>query len=375
MKRIGYLWDKVTSIENIKLAHKMARKDKAFYKEVQMVDANLDECAKEIQSLLINKTYKVSEYRTQVIDDKGKDRKLMKLQYYPDRIIQWAIMLQLEPMFMRTFCKHTCASIPGRGIKRARNLMLSYLKDTQGSKYCLKLDIRKFYDNIDHAMLKQKLRCRLKDNDLLWLLDTIIDSYPGEVGVPIGSYLSQYFANFYLSDFDHFLKEKLQVKKCVRYMDDVVILTEAKGVLHWYLYLITLFLDTQKLVLKTNYQIFNVNIRGVDFIGFRFFHQFILIRKKTVERLKKLSAEIVRKDKLGVPITEKEFCGVNAYVGWLTLCNSYHIWDKYITPTRRAVYKYYWNIVNNNDKKTERAKIVCYNKYIHKFNMKKGAVA
>ena len=96
MKRIGYLWDKVTSIENIKLAHKMARKDKAFYKEVKMVDANLDYYAKEIQSLLINKTYEVSEYRTQVIDDKGKDRKLMKLQYYPDRIIQWAIMLQFR---------------------------------------------------------------------------------------------------------------------------------------------------------------------------------------------------------------------------------------------------------------------------------------
>ena len=372
MKRIGNLWDKVTSIENIKLAHKQARKDKAFYKEVKMVDADLDYYAEEIRSLLINKTYEVSEYRTQVIDDKGKDRKLMKLQYYPDRIIQWAIMLQLEPIFLKTFCKHTCASIPERGIKRARNLMLSYLKDKYNSKYCYKMDIRKFYDNIDHKLLKEKLRHKIKDKDLLWLLDIIIDSYPGDVGVPIGSYLSQYFANFYLSDFDHFLKEKLQIKKCIRYMDDVIILAKTKGILHWYHYLIQMFLHTQSLELKRNYQIFSVDIRGIDFVGFRFFHNFILLRKKTIERIKVLHKDITYKIKVGAPITEKEFCAVNSYAGWLQLCNSYHLWESFIEPIKIAVYKYYWNLVNNNDKKSKRTKIICYNKYVYKFNSKKG---
>ena len=361
MKRIGFLFDKIIDIENIKMAHKMARMDKTFYREVKMVDKDIDYYAKQIQEMLINKTYVVSEYRKQIINDKGKERTLMKLQYYPDRIIQWAIMLQLEPIFIKTFCTHTCASIPNRGIDRAWTLVRKYMKDQKGTKYCLKLDVRKFYDNIDHTILKQKLRHKIKDNDLLELLDTIIDSYDGEKGVPIGSYLSQYFANFYLSDLDHYIKEDLSVKYVVRYMDDVVIFADNKERLHEILDSIKIFLANEKLELKNNYQIFPTGVRGVDFIGFRFFYHFVLLRKKTVKRLKKLCLSIKY-------IEFEDFCAINSYNGWLQMCNSYHLREKYILPLRDKIFAYYFSILTHD-------KIASFNRYTRKFNIKCGIKA
>lgn len=206
MKRYGNIFEKICSMENLREAHKNAREDKLFYKEVKMVDSDPEYYLSQIQDMLKNKTYTVSEYAVSIINDKGKERELMKLPYFPDRIIQWAIMLQTEHIFMEVFCSHTCASIKNRGIGKASRMVETYMKDLENTQYCLKLDVSKFYPNINHSILKQLLRKKFKDKDLLELLDKIIDSYPGEKGVPIGSYLSQFLANFYLAYFDHWLK-------------------------------------------------------------------------------------------------------------------------------------------------------------------------
>ena len=128
MKRCNGIFEKICTIENLREAHKNARRDKLFYREVKMVDADVDYYLKQIQDMLVNKTYEVSKYETSIINDKGKERVLMKLPYYPDRIIQWAIMLQIEDIFMKNFCPHTCASIRDRGITRAQSLLKKYLK-------------------------------------------------------------------------------------------------------------------------------------------------------------------------------------------------------------------------------------------------------
>ena len=367
MKRVGFIWEKIISIENIKLAHKHARKDKSFYREVKMVDANLDYYAKEIQKMLINKSYKVSNYRIQVIDDKGKERKLMKLQYYPDRIIQWAVMLQLEPVFMKSFCYHTCASLPGRGIDRAWKLTRKYLRDKKGCKYCLKIDVRKFYDNINHEILKKKLRKKIKDVNVLWLLDSIIDSYPDSTGVPIGSYLSQYFANFYLSDFDHYLKEDLQIKYLVRYMDDCVIFGNTKSILHEVLKLIKAYLQNELLELKKNYQIFSTGVRGVDFVGYRFFGNYILLRKKSVKAMRRLCYKILSKMRKNKMINFTDFCGINSYAGMFQYCDGYRLFSKYMEPIRPAIFKYYKDRILKSKSKSR------YREYINNFNSKKTA--
>lgn len=268
-------------------AHKGASKGKRHYKQVREVNADLQNQLLKIQKMLIDKSYRVSAYKTETINDNGKERVLYKLPYYPDRIIQWAIMLQIETIFNKNFCYHTCASLKGRGIYRAVRLSKKYTKKEVECRYCLKFDIKKFYPSINKRILKELIRTKFKDKDLLWLLDLIIDSYPDERGLPIGSYLSQYLANFYLSRFDHFLKEKLRLKFVVRYMDDICIYSDNKAHLHKILAQVRAYLNNYlDLQLKSNYQIFPTQTRGVDFVGYRFFGKFTLLRKSIAKNIK-----------------------------------------------------------------------------------------
>ena len=374
MKRYGNIYAKIYDMDNLKLAHKNARKDKLYYKEVKMVDSNPEYYLKQIQEMLINKTYEVSEYDVSTLNDKGKERELMKLPYYPDRIIQWAIMLQIEHIFMKVFCSHTCASIKDRGGNKAAKMTENAMKDEKNAKYCLKIDVSKFYPNIHHATLKRLLRKKIKDDDLLELLDKIIDSYPGEKGVPIGSYLSQYLANFYLSYFDHWLKEKMKIKKIIRYMDDMVIFHRSKEFLHWLFLKMNEYLNENlKLTIKQNWQVFPTDVRGVDFVGYRFFFGYKLLRKSTCKKFKRKMLHIKQKQDEGKLINYSEWCSVNSYAGWLSWCDSWRLFEKYITPILTSVFRYYKDIIKKDAQPKD--KVVSFNKYKKKLLKKKGRVA
>lgn len=157
------------------------------------------------------------------------------------------------------------------------------------------------------------LRRKFKDQDLLWLLDEIIDSAPG---LPIGNYLSQYLANFYLSYFDHWLKEQKGVRYYYRYADDIVILDHDKARLHDLLQEISGQVANLKLEVKSNHQIFPVASRGIDFVGYVFFHTHIRIRKK----IKKSFARKLSRN--------PEHPSGPSYLGWLGHCNARHLTQK-----------------------------------------------
>ena len=272
IKRYGNIYDKIYDYDNLKLAHRQARKGKSHYREVKMVNANEDEYLIQLQNMLIWKIYKTSDYEVFIKNDTGKEREIYRLPYFPDRICQWAIMLQIEDVLLKTFADFSCASIPNKGIHYALKLLGRYMKDEENTIYCLKIDIKKFFPNIDHEILKQLLRRKFKDRDLLWLLDEIVDSIEGGKGIPIGNYTSQYFANFYLTYFDHWLKEEKGVKYVIRYMDDIIVFHNNKDWLHQLRKDIEEYLwDNLKLELKENYQVFPSRIRGVDFVGYRHF--------------------------------------------------------------------------------------------------------
>lgn len=222
---------------------------------------------------------------------------------------------------MACFTADTYSSIEGKGIHSAANAVRAALKDIDNTIYCLKLDIRKFYPTINHDILKQLLRRKFKDNDLLWLLDEIIDSADG---VPIGNYLSQFFANFYLTYFDHWLKEQMQVKYYFRYADDIVILHSNKEYLHNLLQQIKKYLnDNLKLEVKSNYQVFPVAARSIDFVGYRFYHTHTLLRK----RIKKSFVHAVKNN--------KDAASIASYKGWAKHCNSKHLLKK-ILPNEQV---------------------------------------
>lgn len=325
-----------------------------------MVDNNPDYYLWKIREMLINEQYELKEddYYVFTIHDRDKDRELMKLDYYPHRIIQRAIMLQIEKLLTQTFTFFTCASIPKRWGKRVMNLMDKYMKDVEGTKYCLKIDIKKFYPSINHSILKQLLRKKIKCKKTLRLLDIIIDSHPWEVWLPIGSYLSQYLANFYLAYFDHFMKEELRIKYVIRYMDDIVILADSKEKLRGRFYKMKEYLDWLELTIKDNRQIFPVDARWVDFVWYRYFHWYRLLRKKTAKRMKKKMNDIeVNKHKKRLKLNHSEWCSIVSYIWWLVHCDGYRLHWKYIQPLIPLVLKYYEENINPNKVKTFENKL------------------
>jgi hypothetical protein len=307
MKRINNLYQRICSIENLQMADLVARKGKLNQPGILNHDKNREQNIKDLHEILKAKAYHTSDYTTFTIYE-PKERLIFRLPYYPDRILHHAVMNILEPIFVSMFTADTYSCIKKKGIHAAANALKLALKDDAGTRYCLKLDIKKFYPNVDHDILKALLRRKFKDPNLLYLLDEIIDSADG---LPIGNYLSQYFANFYLTYFDHWLKEELQVRYYFRYADDMVILSDSKPYLHGILSEIRNYLKVKlKLEVKDNYQVFPVDARGIDFVGYVFRHSYILLRKS----IKQNFARMLSKNRNPQSIA--------SYKGWAIHCNS-----------------------------------------------------
>ncbi|MFC4355296.1 RNA-directed DNA polymerase [Chryseomicrobium palamuruense] len=343
MKRHGHLYPKIYDMDNLRLAHQNAKKGKGWYKEVKMVDENPDYYLGLLQEMLINKTYQTSTYETFIKRDSGKEREIYKLPYFPDRICQWAILQIIEPMLLKHLIYDTYSAIPGRGIHLCLNRLSEAIQsDVPGTQYCLKLDVKKFYPSIDHTILKEKYRRLFKDHDLLFLLDEIIDSTPDDAGIPIGNYISQYSGNYYLSDFDHWMKEEKRIKYYYRYMDDIVILGDCKKKLHQLRKEINDYLRKElKLTVKNNWQVFPTFVRGVDFVGYRVFMNFKLLRKTTCKQFKAKMNFLNRKRLSGQELNYSEWCSINSYKGWLIHCDSFRLIQKYLEPLRTYAENYY----------------------------------
>ena len=317
MKRVGNIFDSVCTLDNLYIAHTKARKGKAKRYGVVLFEQKLDENIRQLQQELLAGTYKTSAYDVFTILD-PKERIVHRLPFR-DRVVHHAIVNILEPIWTTVLIEHTYSCIKGRGIHQAVRHIERDIKDKKQAAYCLKLDIKKFYPSINHDVLKTIIRRKIKDNRLLLLLDGIIDSAPG---IPIGNYLSQFFANLYLSYFDHWIKEEKRVKHYYRYADDIVVLAENKPYLHGLLAEISGYLTSRlKLQVKGNYQVFPVVARGIDFVGYVFYHQHTLLRKSIKKHLCQCVAKLNKRD---IPVKEyrQRIC---SWLGWAKHCNSKHL--------------------------------------------------
>ena len=323
MKRVGDLYDSICSLDNLRLADEKARKGKTHSHGVRLHDRNKESNIQNLRNVLLNGTYRTSEYDVFTIYE-PKERQIHRLPYYPDRIVHHAIMNILEPIWCSVFTSDTYSCIKGRGIHATvRNVRKALRQDISGTKYCLKLDIRKFYPSIKHDILKVIIRRKLKDVRLLVLLDEIIDSADG---LPIGNYLSQYFANLYLSYFDHWIKESKGVKNYFRYADDIVILGNDKSNLHHLFNDIASYMSTLELDVKSNWQVFPVDSRGIDFVGYVFFHSHTMMRKSIKQTL---CRRVSRMNKKESSFTEMEFMrSISPWWGWAKHCDSKNLINK-----------------------------------------------
>lgn len=370
MKRYGNLYKQVCEMDNIVQAHQNAKQKKGWYKEVRMVDGNPEHYFRILQQMLLDHTYHTSQYEKFIKREGKKEREIFKLPYFPDRICQWAIMQVIEPILLKHFTTDTYSAIPGKGTHKCKTCLETAIQnDVPGTQYCLKIDAKKFYPSISHEILKQKFRRLFKDDELLWLLDEIIDSistcpatdenlaYYGDVkittnndgtkvidgvGIPIGNYISQYSGNFYLAEFDHWIKEVKRMKYYFRYMDDIVILSESKEELHQLLREIEVFFTEKlKLRVKENWQVFPTFVRGIDFVGYRTFLNYRLLRKSTCKVMKTKMTAIRKKCSSGKEMNHSEWCSINSYKGWLKHCDSHRLSQKYVSPVQPFADTYY----------------------------------
>lgn len=374
------LFNSICSMDNLYRAYQNAKSGKGWYKEVKQIEKRPFYYLAGLQYMLKNHLFKTSDYEIFILNEGKKKRDVYKLPFFPDRIAQWAILQVIEPFLLANMTADTYSAIPGKGIQPIVDDLRGHYKtkiidgkkksvwvpsilltDEENTGYCYKIDLHHYYQSINHEVLKQKFRKVFKDPELLWLLDEITDSIntateedlielslSGEIevdpntGIPIGNYMSQYSGNFYLSSFDHWVKEELHAKHNYRYMDDVVIFSSSKEELHEIHKKVTAYLkDYLHLNIKGNYQIFPTKVRGVDFVGYRFFGEYTLLRKSTAINFKRKMRACRKKMENNIPPTYSEWCSFNSYKGWLGNCDSYRLSKKYIEPLIEYMQNYY----------------------------------
>jgi hypothetical protein len=282
MKRAGNLYDAICEPENLRFAYINARRAKMGRPDVLAFSNNLVANLENLRHALVNETVELGKYRYFTVHDPKK--RTICAAAFGERVIHHAVMNVCDPMFERYQIFDSYASRRCKGTFAALERAERF---TEQSPWFLKLDIKKYFDSIDHNILKEMLGRLFKDARLLHLLKRIIESYeknPGK-GVPIGNLTSQYFANHYLAAADHFIKEKLHTKRYVRYMDDMALWNADKETLLDQSHLLEQFLS-ERLALLLKPICLNRSEMGMPFLGFRVFPDKTLLRPGSRHRFR-----------------------------------------------------------------------------------------
>lgn len=289
MKTYKNLYQQIYDFENLHRAYLQARRCKRYKGDVLRFSANLEDNLINIQNHLIWKTYQVGRYNYFKVYE-PKER-LIAAPSFIDRVVHHALCNIIEPIFEKSMIYDSYACRVGKGTLSGVLRTTRFLRDATRQwdrVYCLKADIRKFFPSIQHDSLKKILRRRISCPDTLWLIDAIIDSGGSNVGLPIGSLTSQLFANICLNELDHQVKDVYRVRYYVRYMDDFVIFHNDKTYLRDLLAEISDYLFSPLcLTMNAKTQIFPVGPRCVDFLGYRIWPEYRLLRKGNVRRVKR----------------------------------------------------------------------------------------
>ncbi len=312
MKRFGNLYPKIISFENLFLAAKKAKKGKRFRDPVLEFNFDLANNLLTLQEELRDQTYQPEGYHTFVIHD-PKER-LISATAYRDRIVHHALCNVIIPLLEPSFILNSYANRIGFGTHKA---LRQFAKYARSSRYVLQCDIKKYFPTIDREILKSIIRKKIKCPDALWLIDLILDNSnnfqinrPYQIeenifepmteikGLPIGNLTSQFFANLYLNDFDHFVKETLNATKYLRYVDDFALfandlafLKDAKVEIHAYLVSLNLEIHPIKSQLFATRE-------GASFVGFRVLPHYIRVRSRSIQftkrRIKRYRSDEIR---------------------------------------------------------------------------------
>ncbi|MBI2044576.1 hypothetical protein HYT23_00805 [Candidatus Pacearchaeota archaeon] len=331
MKTYKNLYPEIYKLSNLILAWRKARKGKTKKNYVIEFEKDLIKNLLDLHEELKNQTYNPKPLQTFILRD-PKTRKISKADFR-DRIVHHALIRVIEPIFEKTFIYDSCANRKGKGNLYALKRFYAFankvsengkvngiFNKNQVKGYCLKADIKHYFEEVNHKILSNMFRRKIGDEKVIRLVEKILgNSEIGgrtNVGMPLGNLTSQFFANVYLNELDYFVKHELRAKYYIRYVDDFVILNKSRGQLEDWKLKINRFLRNElKLELHQDKSKIISLSKGIDFVGFRNFYHFRLLKKrntrKMLSKIRKYKKEELTKEKI-----LESFQGWNAYAKW-----------------------------------------------------------
>lgn len=340
--KIKNVFDLIFSDENLYEAMQDASSGRRYNKDVLAAQYDCWNVIAKIQKEVRSGTYEIDRYYIFYVYE-PKKRMIMSISFY-HRIVQWAIYRVINPMLIKGYIEDSYGCITGRGSLAAMERLRYWIHSVQkkpGTWYYLKLDISKYFYRISHEVLKKILAKKIKDERLLSVLYKIIDCKhtpfglppgkgPGEVpledrlfdvGMPVGNLLSQVFANVYLDALDQFCKRVLRIHFYVRYMDDIIILSNSKAQLHeWKIRIEAFVEDELRLSLNQKTCIRPVS-QGIEFVGYRIWPHYVTIRKSTTLQMKRAMKLKMYEYSVGLASLEDVTETLKSYLGMLDHCD------------------------------------------------------
>ena len=287
MKRHGYLFERVVDYHSLLDAVQRARRGKGDRPAVARFLFDLEANLVRLQEELRSGSYRMRPYRAFVIRE--PKRREICAAHFRDRVVHHSVCAALDPIFEASFIGDTFACRRGKGTHAAVRRLQQL---SRRSRFVLMGDVRRFFETVDHGVLKALYRRKIKDRALLSLLDRIVDhplpvGEPGR-GLPIGNLTSQYFANLYLGELDHYVKERLRLPGYLRYMDDFAVFADTKARLQETLAAVRgFFSETLRLELREERTRIAPVTQGAPFLGFRVFPGVVRLDGRKLARLRR----------------------------------------------------------------------------------------
>lgn len=333
------LWDKICSFQNLLLAAQKAQKGKRFQDNVGRFNFNLEAELLLLQNELQNQAYQPGLYRSFYIYEPKK--RMISAAPYRDRVVHHALCNIIEPIFDKMFIYDSYANRKEKGTHKAVNRFTEFCRK---NKYVLKSDIKKYFPSIDHQILYDLIAKRITDKKCLWLIRLIIDSsnlqeeithyfngddlfmpYERRRGLPIGNLTSQFFANIYLNEFDHYVKEVLRCRYYIRYVDDFVVLDNDKKRLQCVKKQMQQYLESLRLRFHPRKCHISPVTQGTNFLGYRIFPTHRLLNKDNIRRFKERLSRFQRFYAAGMLSLDKLTASIRSWIAHAGHADTYRL--------------------------------------------------
>ena len=314
-KRFRHLWDIFISPDNLNRAARNAVRSKKSKIDVRKFLSHRRKNMARLAEMLRRGEFRTSPYRARDIFE-PKHRTIYVLPLYPDHIVHHALINVLGPIWQSRFISDSFACIPGRGLHSASKRVMELVRR---NRYVLNCDIRKFYPSMNHAVMMDIIGKKIADTRIMKILDNIVHSCGDGKNIPIGNLTSQWLGNVYLNELDMFVKHTLHWRDYIRYCDDFCLFGNDKAALHRACDAIREFLGTRLRLTFSRASVYPTS-RGVDFIGYRHFRDFVLLRRRTSNRMRRRVIEIARHN----DTTDLARGRLSAIYGWARWANTYN---------------------------------------------------